>query len=153
MPDYRIKRWRDLGVLCPGCRQDKQHAPQRYCAACLRARGVEPLVIPKEWLVAVRTMARVPPWVDPAKVAFDEQQAKRKAALAKDRARKAKPRKAKPKRPPSVVATIVESLFAPHPEEGEPLKRTYPSYYKPRKPRVPYKSERKYKRRFWTRTL
>ena len=39
----RLARWRQINALCPDCRKTPVHAPQLWCKACLRKRGLTPL--------------------------------------------------------------------------------------------------------------
>lgn len=39
----RRKQWGSAGVLCPDCKNARQHSPQQWCVDCLARRGIAPL--------------------------------------------------------------------------------------------------------------
>jgi hypothetical protein len=158
---FQIARWRAEGTLCPRCRSARQHPPQRYCAPCLTACGTPPLDIAREHTQLVR---RLMVWkgADPAKVERQSRIAAREVRLARKRQaeRKRKARlaiapaesKSPPRRRAVNPLAILKSAATPTPEErvaaGLPKR---PGRYQPRAKRVPYRSERRYKPRYWTR--
>jgi hypothetical protein len=145
----QVRAWRQRGILCPSCGQAPQRAPQRYCEACLVARGYElmqPIDGPWADLVrAVRESQGLQPDIE-QHLAARAWQARQAARTATRQRQVRKWLKQRMRLPPPLVRAVCESILwrdIKPDERPDPLPRQRPV-------RSPLPHQRKWKRQFWT---